>query len=100
VRESENVSVEVEGAVDQSADSPDVTPLEADRAWVQQAEDNVIDRLVKAALVAPSGAFDKTLEQIVTNLAVPNNLNFPSPVRCRIMMTTTVEATPFSSARD
>jgi hypothetical protein len=91
--ESENVSVEVEGAVDQSADSPDVTPLEADRAWVQQAEDNVIDRLVKAGLIAPPGAFDKTLEQIVTNLAVPNNLNFPSPVRCRIMMTTTVEAT-------
>ena len=93
VRESENVSVEVEGAVDQSGDSPDVTPLEADRAWVQQAEDNVIDRLVKAGLVAPPGVFDKTLEQIVTNLAVPNNLNFPSPVRCRIMMTTTVEAT-------
>ena len=92
-RESENVSVQVEGAIDQSGDSPDVTPLEADREWVQQAEDNVIERLVKAGLVAPPSDFDKTLEQIVTNLAVPNNLNFPSPVHCRIMMTTTVEAT-------
>lgn len=92
-RESDNVSVEVEGAIDQSGDSQDVTPLEATRAWVQQAEDNVIERLVKAGLVAPPNAFDKTLEQIVTNLAVPSNLNLPSPIHCRIMLTTTVEAT-------
>jgi hypothetical protein len=43
--------------------------------------------------VAPPNAFDKTLEQIVTNLAVPSNLNLPSPIDCRIMLTTTVEAT-------
>ena len=92
-RESDNVSVEVEGAIDQSGDSQDVTPLEATRAWVQEAEDNVIERLVKAGLVAPPNAFDKTLEQIVTNLAVPSNLNLPSPIDCRIMLTTTVEAT-------
>ena len=92
-RESDNVSVEVEGAIDQSGDSQDVTPLEATRAWVQEAEDNVIERLVKAGLVAPPNAFDKTLEQIVTNLAVPSNLNLPSPIHCRIMLTTTVEAT-------
>ena len=92
-RESDNVSVEVEGAIDQSGDSQDVTPLEATRAWVQQAEDNVIERLVKAGLVAPPNAFDKTLEQIVTNLAVPSNLNLPSPIHCRIMLTSTVEAT-------
>jgi hypothetical protein len=92
-RESDNVSVEVEGAIDQSGDSQDVTPLEATRAWVQEAEDNVIERLVKAGLVAPPNAFDKTLEQIVTNLAVPSNLNLPSPIHCRIMLTSTVEAT-------
>jgi hypothetical protein len=92
-RESENVSVQVEGAVDQSADSEDVTPLEATREWVQQAEDNVVDRLVQAGLVAPKGQFDKTLEQIVTNLAVPSNLNFSTPVHCRVMLTTPVEAT-------
>ena len=37
--------------------------------------------------------FDKTLEQIVVNLAVPSNLNFSTPVRCRILLTTTLEAT-------
>ena len=92
-RESENVSVQVEGAVDQSADSQDMTPLQATRAWVSQAENNVIDRLVQAGLLAPPSDFDKTLEQIVTNLEVPNNLNFPDPVHCRILLTTTVEAT-------
>jgi hypothetical protein len=92
-RESENVSVQVEGAVDQSADSQDVTPLQATRQWVSQAEDNVLDRLVQAGLLAPPSDFDKTLEQIVVNLAVPNNLNFPDPIHCRILLTTTVEAT-------
>ena len=92
-RESENVSVQVEGAVDQSADSQDMTPLQATREWVSQAENNVIDRLVQAGLLAPPSDFDKTLEQIVVNLAVPNNLNFPDPVHCRILLTTTVEAT-------
>ena len=92
-RESENVSVQVEGAVDQSADSQDMTPLQATRQWVSQAENNVLDRLVQAGLLAPPSDFDKTLEQIVVNLAVPNNLNFPDPIHCRILLTTTVEAT-------
>ena len=92
-RESDSVSVQVEGALDQSQDSPDETPLEASREWVQQAENNVVDRLVQAGLVGPPGDFDKTLDQIVTNLAVPNNLNFSTPVHCRTMLTTTVEAT-------
>lgn len=92
-RDSENVSVQVEGAVDQSGDSQDMTPLQATRQWVQQAENNVIDRLVQAGLLAPQSDFDKTLEQVVINLAVPNNLNFPDPIHCRILLTTTVEAT-------
>jgi hypothetical protein len=87
------VSVQVEGAVDQSGDSQDVTPLQATRAWVSQAENNVIDRLVQAGLLAPPSDFDKNLDQIVINLSVPNNLNFPDPVHCRILLTTTVEAT-------
>jgi hypothetical protein len=93
-RESENVSVQVEGAVDQSADSQDETPLQATRQWVSQAENNVLDRLVQAGLLAPEGDFEKTtLDQIVINLSVPSNLNFPDVVHCRILLTTTVEAT-------
>jgi len=95
-RESENVSVKVDDAVDKSDDSQDVGPLQAARAWVTQAENNVIDRLVEAGLVAPlnAGGYETTvLDQIVINLAVPNNLAFTDPVHCRILLSTTVETT-------
>src|SRR5215469_2574941 len=95
-RDSENVSVTVEDAVDKSDDSGDVSPLQASREWITQAENNVIDRLVEAGLVAPvtPNGFETTvLEQIVTNLVVPNNIPLPSPIHCRVMLTSTVEST-------
>ena len=95
-RDSENVSVKVDDAEDKSDDSQDVSPLQASREWVTQAENNVIDRLVEAGLVAPltPNGFETTvLEQIVTNLSVPNNLAFSTPVHCRVMLTDTVETT-------
>ena len=95
-RDSENVSVKVDDAVDKSDDSQDVTPLQASRAWITQAENNVIDRLVEAGLVAPlnQGGYEtQVLDQIVINLAVPNNLAFTDPIHCRVLLTTTLEAT-------
>jgi len=95
-RESENVSVKVEDAEDKSEDSQDVGPLQATRTWVTQAENNVIDRLVEAGLVAPltPGGYENTvLDQIVINLQVPNNLAFTEPVHTRILLTDTVETT-------
>jgi hypothetical protein len=88
--------VKVDDAVDKSDDSQDVGPLQASRAWVTQAENNVIDRLVEAGLVAPltPGGYENTvLDQIVINLQVPNNLAFSDQVHTRILLTTTVEAT-------
>jgi hypothetical protein len=95
-RESENVSMKVDDAVDKSDDTQDVGPLQASRAWVTQAENNVIDRLVEAGLVAPltAGGYETTvLDQIVVNLAVPNNLVFTDPVHCRVLLSTTIETT-------
>jgi len=95
-RESENVSVKVDDAVDKSDDSQDVGPLQASRAWITQAENNVIDRLVEAGLVAPltPGGYENTvLDQIVINLQVPNNLAFTDQVHTRILLSTTVETT-------
>jgi hypothetical protein len=95
-RDSENVSVKVDDAVDRSNDSQDVGPLQASRMWVTQAEDNVIDRLVEAGLVAPlgpGGYEDKVLGQIVINLVVPNNLAFTDQIHVRVMLTDTIEAT-------
>jgi hypothetical protein len=82
-RDSENVSVKVDDAVDKSDDSQDVGPLQASRMWITQAENNVIDRLVEAGLVAPldpGGYENKVLDQIVINLVVPNNLAFTDQI--------------------
>jgi hypothetical protein len=94
-RDSENVSLRVEDAEDKS-DTQDVSPLQASRAWVQQAENNVLDRLEQAGLIAPvtpNGYETQVLDQIVTNLVVPNNVALPGPVHCRVLLTTTVEVT-------
>jgi hypothetical protein len=95
-RDSENVTVKVDDAEDTSDDSQDVSPLQASREWVTQAENNVIDRLVEAGLVAPltpKGYETTVLDQIVTNLAVPSKLTFTSPVHCRVLLTDTIETT-------
>jgi hypothetical protein len=95
-RDSENVSVKVDDAVDRSNDSQDVGPLQASRMWITQAENNVIDRLVEAGLVAPldqGGYENKVLDQIVINLVVPNNLAFTDQIHTRVLLTDTVEAT-------
>ncbi|MGA7245023.1 MAG: hypothetical protein WBX19_17680 [Terracidiphilus sp.] len=95
-RDSESVSMKVEDAEDKSDDSQDVSPLQASRQWVLQAENNVIDRLEQAGLVAPltPNGFETTvLDQIVTNLVVPNNIQLSMPVHCRIMLTNTIETT-------
>jgi hypothetical protein len=95
-RDSENVSVKVDDAIDKSDDSQDVGPLQATRAWITQAENNVIDRLVEAGLVAPlnpGGYENKVLDQIVVNLVVPNDLAFTDQLHTRILLSSTVEAT-------
>ena len=96
VHESENVSIKVSDAVDQSGQSGDVSPLQASRLWVEQAQNNLLDRLVQAGLVAPVAPGDyqqQILDQIVTNLVVPNNLQLAQQVHCRILLTDTIEAT-------
>ena len=45
--------MEIENALDQSDNSTDVSPLQASRMWITQAENNVMDRLMEAGLVAP-----------------------------------------------
>ena len=95
-RDSENVSVKVDDAVDKSEDSQDVGPLQASRMWITEAEDNVIDRLIQAGLVAPTtpgGYEEKVLGQIVINLVVPNNLAFTDQIHCRVLLTDSVETT-------
>ena len=78
--------------VDQSQKSSDPSPLEQQRAWNQQADDNIMDRMGKAGLIAPKGEIDKILNTVVNNLEVTNNLNIEPGIECRVLMTSTIES--------
>ncbi len=91
-KEAENVDVEVQGAEDKSADAQDVSPLGAQRAWVQQAEDNVLDRLFQAGLLDAPSDFDKIMEQIAGNILAYNNIQVARPIRVRTLLTEPLES--------
>jgi hypothetical protein len=63
--DSSATSLSVVGATD-VADTPDVSPLGAQREWVQQAEDNAVERLFQAGIIDAPSEFDKTLEALAT----------------------------------
>ncbi len=90
--ESENTSLEVVGATDVSNDAQDVSPLGAQRAWVQQAEDNVVERLYQAGLLDAPSDFDKTLADLANNILAYNNITLSKPVRVRTMLTQPLES--------
>jgi hypothetical protein len=90
--ESENTSLEVVGATDVSNDAQDVSPLGAQRAWVQQAEDNVVERLFQAGLLDAPSEFDKTLEALAGNILAYNNITLSRPIRCRTLLTEPLES--------
>jgi hypothetical protein len=92
-QEQELSKILVESAVtDDTKAANDLSPVQAQRTWDHQAEDNVIDRLERIGLVAPKGEVDKILETVVNNLEVTNNLDVEPEVRCRVMMTSTLES--------
>ncbi len=91
-KEHELTQVLVDSSVkDESAAAQDASPLQAQRLWQQQAEDNVVERLQNAGLLAPEGDVDKILQTVVTNLQVTNNIELPRPVRTRVMLTSPLE---------
>src|SRR5262249_13487769 len=57
----------------------------------QQAEDNVVERLTRAGLLAPEGDVDKILMTVVNNIEVTNNIDLPRPVRTRVLLTSPLE---------
>ena len=88
----ENTNLEVVNAQDVSNDAPDVSPLGAQREWVQQAEDNVIERLFQAGLLDAPSEFDKTLEALANNILVYNNIQTSRPIRVRTLLTEPLES--------
>jgi hypothetical protein len=90
-KEDELTSLRVDSVKDETPSTTDASPLEAQRQWQQQAEDNVVERLQESGLVAPDGEVDKVLQTVVNNLIVTNNIDLPRPVRTRVMITSPLE---------
>jgi hypothetical protein len=89
---AQNTSLDVVNAQDVSNDAPDVSPLGAQREWVQQAEDNVIERLFQAGLLDAPSDFDKTLEALANNILAYNNIQTSRPIRVRTLLTEPLES--------
>jgi Peptidase family M48 len=77
---------------DSAQTAMDYSPLQAQHAWEGQAEANVADHLEWQGLLAPHGQVDKVLETVVNNLEVTNGLDIQPEVRCRVLMTSTLES--------
>jgi hypothetical protein len=90
-KDDELTQIRVDSVKDESPTAQDASPLQAEREWQQQAEDNVIERLTRAGLVAPEGEVDHILQTVVNNLEVTNNIDLPRPVRTRVLLTAPLE---------
>ena len=77
---------------DQSDAVQDAVPVESERLWERQAEDNAVERLQKIGLLAPEGDVDKILQTVVNNLVVTNNLEIQSEIRTRVLLTSPLES--------
>ncbi|HUA15466.1 MAG TPA: M48 family metalloprotease [Verrucomicrobiae bacterium] len=90
-KDDELTQIRVDSVKDDSPTAQDASPLQAEREWQQQAEDNVIERLTAAGLLAPEGDVDRILQTVVNNLEVTNNIDLPRPVRTRVLLTSPLE---------
>lgn len=87
------LTIESPAVQDQAAaQEQDRSPVEAEREWQHEAEENVLDRLQKVGLLAPPGQVDKVLDTVENNLEVSNNLDIEPRVECRVLLTGTLES--------
>lgn len=94
-RQSELTTMQVEAndVTDTSSRGPnEALPVQSQHMWEREAEDNVLDRMERAGVLAPDGEVSKVLQTVVNNLEITNNLNIEPEVRCRVLLTTPLES--------
>ncbi len=92
-QEFSKVFVESSALVDdRTTGSHDLSPVQVQRSWDRHAEENVTERMERLGLLAPPGEVDKVLETVVNNLEVTNDLDIQPEIRCRVLMTSTLES--------
>ena len=94
-QEQELSQLRIESAapvIDQSQQDNDLTPYQEQRAWDQQALENISGKLERIGLLAPAGEIDTIMNTVVENLVAGNRLDFTPPITCRVLMTSTIES--------
>lgn len=82
-------SESIRDAADADAASSPVLGL---RAWERQAEDNILERMQRAGILAPESEVDAVLKTVASNLEITNNLTLVPPVRARVLLTSPIES--------
>jgi len=77
---------------DHSEAASDMSPVQSQRQWEIEAQENVLEKLEKAGLLAPKGEVDKVLETVVNNVLITNNLDIQPEVHCRVLLTAPLES--------
>jgi hypothetical protein len=91
--EDDQTSVDIAGVENQAADqATDVSPLGAQRQWIQEAEDNVLDRLYTAGLIDAPSDFDDTLATLANNILAYNQIPTTRPIKVRTLLTEPLES--------
>jgi hypothetical protein len=65
------------------------------RPFQYSTEDNIIERLQVAGLMAPTGDVDQILETVTRNLIITNQLDIKPEIRCRVLLTAPLESFSF-----
>ena len=86
-----NIQVDLPSVNDKSEQAADNSPIESQRAWERQGEDNVLHRMEKAAILSPAGDVEKVLDTVINNFVVTNNLTIVPEVRTRVILTSPLE---------
>ena len=84
-----NILIESQVPVRDEETQKDFSPLESQRSWEKQAEENVLARLEKGGLLAATGTVDQVLNTVLNNLIVSANLSIDA--RARVLLTTPIE---------
>jgi hypothetical protein len=87
-----SLTVDMPSVQDKSDQAADNSPVESLRAWERESENNVLDRMEKANILAVGGDVEKVLETVINNLVVTNNLQMAPEIRARVLLTTPLES--------
>lgn len=86
------IQIDEPSVLDGADPARQLSPVASQRRWEQEAEDNVLERLERAGILAPTGPVDRVLETVVNNLVVTNNLTLEVPIKCRVLLTSPLES--------